>query len=119
MDTNHFDFDYWSSLNKNNRSLFEKERSKWIRELISNAHGSRRRLEGLQFKIDLEREKSKNPMAACVRLSNLMMAKFHSEFVTVINHGSKGLNKQSNNDAPQQKASETVSANTNVHYLFE
>lgn len=44
-----------------------------IAELIQNAPASRRRrLEGLVFVIEAERRKARNPMQACIRLSQMM-----------------------------------------------
>lgn len=45
-----------------------------IAELIASAPESRRRrLEGLAFVIDAERRKARNPMQACIRLSQMML----------------------------------------------
>ncbi len=45
---------------------------------------SRRRLEGLKFRIEMERRRSPDPLAACVRLSKLMHESL-SELHTVLN----------------------------------
>ena len=44
----------------------------------------KKRLRGLRFKIDLEREKAKTPMAACITLSEMMhesLAELHRALV--------------------------------------
>ncbi len=45
---------------------------------------SRRRLEGLKFRIEMEKRRSPDPLAACVRLSKLMHESL-SELHTVLN----------------------------------
>jgi Protein of unknown function (DUF3135) len=45
---------------------------------------SRRRLEGLKFRIEMERQRAPNPLAACARLSQLMFQSL-SELHTVLN----------------------------------
>ena len=45
---------------------------------------SRRRLEGLKFRIEMERRRSPDPLAACVRLSRLMHESL-SELHAVLN----------------------------------
>ena len=56
----------------------ENLRKECIDEIINSANDEdqRRRLRGLQFKIDMEREKAKNPMAACIKLSQMMHDSF-------------------------------------------
>ena len=80
-----FDFDYWASLNKENPELFEHERRKLIDEHIKHYRYSAKRMRGIQFKIDIERQRSKCPLGACIRLSNLMMNHFHDEFISAVN----------------------------------
>ncbi len=68
-----FDFEYWSALAKNNPEAFESMRQKCLDELIAQAPvRARRRMEGLQWQIDLVRERSASPMAACLRISQMM-----------------------------------------------
>jgi Protein of unknown function (DUF3135) len=45
---------------------------------------SRRRLEGLKFRIEMERRRAPNPLAACARLSQLMFQSL-SELHAVLN----------------------------------
>ena len=52
----------------------------------------KKRLRGLQFKIDLERERAKTPMAACVTLSEMMhesLAELHRALVDPAGHRQK------------------------------
>jgi Protein of unknown function (DUF3135) len=58
---------------------------------------SRRRLEGLKFRIEMERRRSPDPLSACVRLSRLMHESL-SELHTVLNEPNgylKGAPRQS------------------------
>lgn len=49
-----------------------------IAALIEEASGSqRRRLQGLQFQIDVQRKLAKNPIDSCVRISRMM----HDSFI--------------------------------------
>ncbi len=51
----------------------EELRQSWVEETISRAPELfQRRLRGLQFQIDMERERASNPVSACVRISKMM-----------------------------------------------
>jgi len=52
----------------------ERLRSELVENLIAGAQDEvlKQRLRGLQFRIDLERERSTSPLSACVRLSQMM-----------------------------------------------
>ncbi|MBA1146730.1 DUF3135 domain-containing protein [Ectothiorhodospiraceae bacterium WFHF3C12] len=68
-----FDFDEWSRLAREDPSGFEACRSRAIEDLISQAPGHRQaRLRGLQWQIDQVRATSGTPLAACLRISNMM-----------------------------------------------
>lgn len=69
-------FEEWASLARQDRAAFEKKRAAAIRRCIAEtAHdeAARRRLNGLQFRIDMLRRKHKNPLGACIALSQMMM----------------------------------------------
>jgi Protein of unknown function (DUF3135) len=54
-------------------------------DVIRHAPGaSRRRLEGLKFRIEMERQRAPNPLAACARLSQMMFESL-SELHSVLN----------------------------------
>lgn len=68
-----FDFDHWSELAEKDPDAFEERRSAVIRQTIEQAPAPmRRRLQGIQWQVDNIRERSNNPMAACLKISNLM-----------------------------------------------
>lgn len=73
-----FVFDEWKELAERNPEAFEFTRQRMIDSLIAEANESER-LKCLQWRIDVERERSKTPMSACVRLSNMMLNSLYSE----------------------------------------
>lgn len=51
----------------------EQLRHVMVEDIIARApHTQRRRLEGLQFTIDMERRRAKNPVQSCMRMTQLM-----------------------------------------------
>lgn len=68
-----FDFDEWVRLAKDDPDAYEDMRKKMIREVIDNTSPEvKRRMEGLQWQIDQVRTTSANPMASCLRISQMM-----------------------------------------------
>lgn len=68
------DFDALAELAKSDPPALEALRERLTDQVIKGATTARarRRLRGLKFRIDAERRRSTDPMAACVRLSALM-----------------------------------------------
>lgn len=74
IDSNGFDFDEWVELAKEDPAAFEARRDALLREAIDQAPlHFRKKLQGLQFQVDMIRERSAHPMGACVRIGSLMM----------------------------------------------
>ena len=72
-----FDFDEWVDIYKNDPEAFERRRAEWIQQYIESAPSHLRpRLRGLMFRVDAERRLARNPIDACVRISNMMWEKF-------------------------------------------
>lgn len=68
-----FDFDAWAELARRDPDAFEQLRAATIEHLLQQVPAERRqRLQGLQWRIDRTRELSSNPMAACIRISQMM-----------------------------------------------
>ena len=67
-----FDFDQWKKMAETNPEAFEFNRQRMIDSLLAKAKHSDR-LKRLQWRIDAERQRSKSPISACVRLSNMML----------------------------------------------
>ena len=66
-------FDTMVNMAKNQPEKLEALRQSLIAKVIASApERSRRRLEGLQFQIDMERRRSQSPMGSCIRISQLM-----------------------------------------------
>ena len=66
-------FDEMVRLAKHDPETLENIRLQLIEDTIAEAPEScHRRLRGLQFQIDMERRKAKNPMSACIRISKMM-----------------------------------------------
>lgn len=68
-----FDFSEWSNLAAKDPKAFEKRRQQTIEAAIQSIPDAKQqRIRALQWRIDQERNRSKSPMAACIRLSNMM-----------------------------------------------
>lgn len=71
-----FNFDEWASLAKQDCIAFEQKRAATLQQYIT-AHAKTtddlRRLNGLQFRVDMIRRKHKTPLAACIAISKLLM----------------------------------------------
>ncbi|MCK4744310.1 MAG: DUF3135 domain-containing protein [Sulfuriflexus sp.] len=70
------DFDDWLQLAMNDPDAFETARTAAIQAFLAStpAH-SRKRLTGLQWRIDMMRESSRTPMAACQAIYSMMWDK--------------------------------------------
>lgn len=67
------DFDEWASLAKADPEKFEARRRDIIEAAIARScPNQQQRLRSLQWKIDQVRKLSPTPIAACVKISNLM-----------------------------------------------
>jgi hypothetical protein len=70
-------FDEMVRLAKENPAQLEAIRLEACQNLINQApKDNQRQLHGLQFKIDMERRRAKTPMAACLKLSQMMKESF-------------------------------------------
>jgi len=72
--TSDFDFDYWCKLAKKDPEAFEAERKKEIDNYISSLKDEdiKERMSRLQWRVERERDLSKNPMDSAVRLYDMM-----------------------------------------------
>ncbi len=71
------DFDGWRELARRDPARFERLRSRAIEQLIERAPAARRqRLRGLQWRIDAARARSRTPLAATLRISDMMWESF-------------------------------------------
>jgi hypothetical protein len=68
-----FDFDEWATLARVDPYAFEERRLALIENFLGQFPATeQRRLRGLQFRIDMERQRARTPMAACLRISSMM-----------------------------------------------
>lgn len=67
------DFDAWAHLAHTDPHNFEKQRSDLLNEVILHIPlEKQQRIRCLQWRIDRVRETSGTPLAACIRISNMM-----------------------------------------------
>jgi len=68
-----FDFSEWSELANSDPEAFELRRQQAIEQaILAMPDNKQKRIRGLQWRIDQERRMAKSPMAACIKLSNMM-----------------------------------------------
>lgn len=72
------DYDEWAKLFKENPEEFERRRKEEIDKVISAVCPAelQHRLRQLQWKIDMERDAAANPMAALVKIQEMMWDSF-------------------------------------------
>jgi Protein of unknown function (DUF3135) len=71
-----FDFDEWAKLAKEDPDAFENKRLQMIQNVIDKSSPKiKRRMLGLQWQIDQIRATSTNPMASCLKISQMMWDK--------------------------------------------
>ncbi|MBS53566.1 MAG: hypothetical protein CMI03_12555 [Oceanospirillaceae bacterium] len=72
-------FEELRKLAETNPDKLESLRQTLIEDTIASAPDDiQRRLRGLQFRIDAERQLASNPMSACIRISAMMNERLHS-----------------------------------------
>ena len=69
-----FDFDYWSNLAKNDPEAFEVAREAEINKHISSLgdEAAQERMRSLQWRVEMERKRSSNPLDAASRIYDMM-----------------------------------------------
>ena len=71
------EFDKLREMAENSPEQLEELRRKLCDRLIQDApERYRRKLRGLQFRVDMERRRAKSPMAACIAISGMMHDSF-------------------------------------------
>jgi len=69
-----FDFDEWLALYRDDPIAFEEKRALWIDMIINSAPVKyQRRLHGIMFKVNTIRQREKNPIQTCMKISDMMM----------------------------------------------
>lgn len=73
------DFDQLVELSRTDPEELESIRQSQVQKLIARASPeAQQRLRGLQFQIDAQRAIHKNPLGACVKISEMMSSSFHN-----------------------------------------
>ena len=80
-------FDVLVDMARNDPQKLENLRLKLTKSVIEGAatEQKRKRLEGLQFRVDLERKRARSPLAATIKISEMMchsLADLHRSMVT-------------------------------------
>ena len=80
-------FDVLVDLARNDPQRLERLRKKLTEDIIDNAADEqrRKRLAGLQFRVDMERKRARTPLQATIRISEMMcqsLADLHRSMVT-------------------------------------
>ncbi|MEM9622301.1 MAG: DUF3135 domain-containing protein [Pseudomonadota bacterium] len=80
-------FDVLVDLARNDPERLERLRKKLTEDIIDSASDEqrRKRLAGLQFRVDMERERARSPLQATIRISEMMcqsLAELHRSMVT-------------------------------------
>lgn len=71
------DFDAWMKMHQSSPEEFEKCRAALIDLTIKSApEHLQRRLNGLQFQIDMNRSRTNSSLQGCINISSMMWAKF-------------------------------------------
>ena len=80
-----FDFDYWKNLSKNNPEAFESARKQEIDQYISNLKDEnvQDRMRRLQWRVEMERKRSKSPMDSAVRIYDMMWESVGKNFEAI------------------------------------
>ena len=80
-------FDVLVDMARNDPQSLENLRRRLTSKVIESASTDeqRRRLEGLQFRVDMERQRARSPLAATIKISEMMchsLADLHRSMVT-------------------------------------
>ena len=80
------DFDTMMAMHRDNPEELERLRAELTGEVLKQAPDEiKRRLKGLQFRINMELRKAKTPQARCIKMSSMMHDAF-SELNHRLNH---------------------------------
>lgn len=75
-----FNFDEWCALAKRDPAAFEAKRRDVLEQLIcTSPNHMQQRLRSLQWRVDMERARAKNPNSACVNIYRMMWNRVYGE----------------------------------------
>ncbi len=106
------DFDTLKEMAEKDPQALEALRQQHVDALIESApSNTRRRLRGLQFQIDAQRSIHPTPMAACIKLSQMMYESF-SELRYLLNEfteqGPRSIPREEINQSPIAKPAQVL-----------
>jgi len=81
-DKNPYNFTHeeWQELYEKDPEKFEEMREKAIQSLLDSLSNKNKEiLEKFQWRIDMERKRSKNPLHSCIKMNEMLMKHFYSE----------------------------------------
>ena len=80
-----FDFDYWCNLAKKDPEAFEAARQEKINGYIEGigSESTQERMRKLQWRVEMERKLSKNPMDAAIRIYDMMWESVGKNFEAI------------------------------------
>ena len=72
--TDSFDFEYWRKLASTDPKAFEKKRLDFLERLIADlpCEERKKRMRSLQWRVDMERRRAKNPVDSTLRIYRMM-----------------------------------------------
>lgn len=79
-----FDFDAWAELAARDPAAFESARCRAVARVIGAAGNDPERLRRLQWRVNMERRRTRTPLKACLVLSGMMWEAF-TNFRDVLN----------------------------------
>lgn len=94
-----FDFEEWKELAANDPEAFELKRKRAVQQLINQTSGdTRRRLEGVQWKVDMARRASSSSSQSCSRIFSMMWESVYGEngLVKVLDMDAESVRKLKN-----------------------
>jgi len=84
----HFDFDAWMALAKTDPDAFEAQRTAFLNRFISDLpERARQRLTRVQWRVDMERQRCKNPIESATRIYDMMwdsLSQTHEELCGLV-----------------------------------
>lgn len=79
-DPKDFTFEEWQELYQSDPEKFEEMREDVIYGFLDSLPDKNKQiLEKFQWRIDMERKRSKNPLQACIKMNEMLMKHFYSE----------------------------------------
>ena len=97
------DLDVLTKLATTDPEAFEARRNEILDSFFADIPDKQKqRLQGLQWRIDIERQRASNPLSACIRIHNMMWSSFAGEGGLVSSF--QKLEKSESTLAPTRKA---------------